>query len=289
MEIGRLGVWFFQDAMDGAQSRDFAQQVEKLGYSALWIPEAVGREPLAHCGYLLANTQRLILATGIANIWARDPMTMNAGAKTLAELSGGRFILGIGVSHQHLLRVRGLEYNKPFSYMSQYLDRMKSSIYMAAAPKEEPPVLLAALFPRMLGLAGAQARGAHTYFVTPEHTAKARSILGPQAWLCPAQAVILESDPALAREGARNYMKVYLRAPNYTNMLKGLGFTDQDFANGGSDHLVDAVVAWGDETRIRARLDAHYAQGANHVCILPVRADKSPLPDLRALSALAPG
>jgi probable F420-dependent oxidoreductase len=288
MELGKLGVWFFQDAMTAEQTRDFARQAERLGYGALWVPEAVGREPLAHCGYLLANTERLVLATGIANIWARDAMTMNAGARTLAELSGGRFVLGIGVSHQHLLRVRGHEYSRPYSYMRDYLARMKNSLYMAAPPKEDPPLVLAALFPRMLALAGSEARGAHTYFVPPEHTAKARSIMGPTAWLCAAQAVILETDPAKARDGARNYMKVYLRAPNYLNMLKDLGFTDEDFAQGGSDRLVDAVVAWGDEDRIRVRIQAQYQAGATHVCILPVRADKSPLPDERAMQALAP-
>jgi probable F420-dependent oxidoreductase len=288
MEIGKLGLWFFLDAMSAPQSAQFAAKVEKLGYSALWIPEAVGREPFAHAGYLLAHTQRLIIATGIANIWARDPMTMMAGAKTLAELSGGRFLLGIGVSHEPLVRVRGHQFTKPYSYMKDYLPKMKSAIYRAAKPAEEPPIVLAALHPKMLALSATEVQGTHTYFVPPEHTAKARGILGAKPWICAAQAVILETNPTVARDAARDYMKTYTRLPNYANMLKALGFTDADFADGGSDRLVDAVVAWGSEDQIRARIAAHHQAGANHVCILPLPADKKPLPDERTMEALAP-
>ncbi len=247
MEIGKYGIWMFFDAMSAPQSAQFARKVEKLGYSALWIPEAVGREPFAHAGYLAANTERLIIATGIANIWARDPMTMMAGARTLAEMSGGRFLLGIGVSHEPLVRVRGREFTKPYSYMKEYVPKMKSGIYMAVKPAAEPPILIAALNPKMLAFAAAETHGTHTYFVPPEQTAKARAIVGPKAWICAAQAVILETDPAVARDAARNYMKTYTRLPNYANMLKALGFTDADFADGCSDRMVDAVFAWGSE------------------------------------------
>lgn len=290
MKLGKIGVWAFLDAMKAAESAQFARKVEKLGYGALWIPEAVGREPFAHGGYLLSNTEKLILATGIANIFARDPMTMAAAAKTLGELSGGRFLLGMGVSHAPLVeRVRGHSYARPYSYMREYLPKMKSALYMARQPPEEVPVVLAALHPRMLALAAAQARGTHTYFVPPEHTAKARAALGPEPWICAAQAVMLESDPAKARSAARNYMKTYVpRLPNYTNNLKALGWGDADFADGCSDGLVDAIVAWGDEQRIRRRIDAHLEAGATHVCILPLRADGSPLPDERAVEAFAP-
>jgi probable F420-dependent oxidoreductase len=289
MEIGKLGLWSILDATAAADTAAFARKVERLGYSAMWIPEAVGREPFAHAGYLAANTERLIIATGIANIWARDPMTMMAGARTLAELSGGRFLLGIGVSHEPLVRVRGREFVKPYSYMREYLPKMKSALYMAAKPGEEPPIVIAALHPKMLALAAQQTRGTHTYFVPPEHTAKARAIIGPGAWICAAQAVLLQTDPAVAREAARDYMKTYTRLPNYANMLKALGFTDADFVNGGSDRLVDAVVAWGDESRIRQRIEAHYKAGATHVCILPLRSDKRPRPDEITMEALAPG
>jgi len=289
MEIGKVGLWSILDATRASDSAAFARKVERLGYSAMWIPEAVGREPFAHAGYLAGATERLIIATGIANIWARDPMTMMAGARTLAELSGGRFLLGIGVSHEPLVRVRGHEFVKPYSYMREYLPKMKSALYMAVKPKEEPPIVIAALHPRMLALAAEQTHGTHTYFVPPEHTARARAIIGPKAWICAAQAVLLETDPAVARDAARDYMKTYTRLPNYANMLKALGFTDADFADGGSDRLVDAVVAWGNEDQLRERIAAHHRAGATHVCILPLRTDKPPLPDERTMEALAPG
>jgi len=288
MEIGKYGLWFFLDAMNAAQGAQFAQKVEKLGYSALWIPEAVGREPFAEIGFLAAQTRSLIFATGIANIWARDPMTMMAGARTLAEVSGGRFLLGIGVSHEPLVRIRGREFVKPYSYMRDYVPKMKSALYQAVKPAEEPPIVIAALHPKMLAFAASDTHGTHTYFVPPEHTAKARSIMGPKAWICAAQAVILETNASVARDAARDYMKTYTRLPNYANMLKGLGFTDADFADGCSDRLVDAVVAWGNEDQIRARIAAHHQAGATHVCILPLRTDKKPLPDERTTEALAP-
>jgi probable F420-dependent oxidoreductase len=289
MELGKLGLWFFLDAMPANETLQFARTGEKLGYSALWIPEAVGRHPFAHAGYLLAQTERLILATGIANIYARDPLTMAAGARTLAEQSGGRFILGIGVSHKHLVTgVRGHDYSKPYSYMADYLAKMKASMYKAVPPKEEPPTLLAALHPKMLALAASEANGTHTYFTTPEHTAKFRAAIGAKPWICAAQAIILESDAARARAAARNYMQIYLRAPNYMRSVKNVGFTDADLADNGSDRLVDAIVAWGTADKIKERIDAHLKAGANHVCILPVRADNQPLPDLKAVEALAP-
>src|SRR5215471_9632456 len=208
MDIGKVGIWFFLDAMAAPESAQFAQTVEKNGYKALWIPEAVGREPFPHAAYLLDRTEQLSIATGIANIWARDAITMAAASKTVAELSGGRFLLGIGVSHKPLVsNLRGHSYDKPYSYMKDYLPRYKSALYRAPLPKEEVPVVLAALHPKMLALAAAETQGTHTYFVPPEHTAKVRSAIGPKPWICAAQAVILESDATKARTMARQYMK----------------------------------------------------------------------------------
>lgn len=290
MDIGKVGIWFFLDAMTAPESAQFAQAVEKAGYKALWIPEAVGREPFAHATYLLDHTERLSIATGIANIWARDAITMAAASKTVAELSGGRFVLGIGVSHKPLVsNLRGHNYDKPYSYMKEYLPKMKSALYRAPEPKEEVPILIAALHPKMLALAAEQTRGTHTYFVPPAHTAKVRAQIGPQPWICAAQAVILERDATTARAMARQYMKTYVpRLPNYTNNLKALGYTDADFADGCSDRLVDDIVAWGSEEKIRDRIEAHLKAGATHVCILPIRADNESLPDLRAVEAFAP-
>lgn len=290
MELGRLGVWTFLDLMSAGEAAGFAQQVEALGYSTLWLPEAIGRDPFALLGYLAARTERLRLATGIANIYARDPMTMRAIQQTMAELSGGRFVLGLGVSHSHLVSgVRGHEYKKPVPAMREYLEAMRGALYRAVEPAEEAPIMLAALRPAMLRLARQQARGAHPYFTSPEHTRRAREILGPDAWLAPEQKLLLDTDPGRARATARATMQIYLGLPNYQNNLKWLGFTDADFADGGSDRLVDAIVAWGDEDALRARIRAHHDAGADHVCIQPLRADGVPGPDLRLLEVLAPG
>jgi probable F420-dependent oxidoreductase len=290
MDIGKIGIWFFLDAMSAAQTVEFARKVEKLGYGAMWIPEAVGREPFAHIGYLAAHTERIVFATGIANIYARDPITMSAASKTVAELSNGRFLLGIGVSHRPLVtNLRGHSYDKPYTYMKEYLTRMKSALYRAPQPAQEVPMVLAALHPKMLQLSATEANGTHTYFVPPEHTAKARREIGPNPWICAAQAVILETDPARARAMARTYMKTYVpRLPNYTNNLKALGWKDEDFQNGCSDALVDAIVAWGDEQKIHDCIEAHLKAGATHVCILPIRVDNESLPDSRVMEALAP-
>ena len=290
MDIGKVGIWFFLDAMTAAESVEFARKAEKLGYGAMWIPEAVGREPFAHAAYLAAHTERIVFATGIANIWARDPITMSAASKTVADVSGGRFLLGIGVSHKPLVsNLRGHSYDKPYSYMRDYLPKIKSALYRAPMPKEPVPIVLAALHPKMLQLSATEADGTHTYFVPPEHTAKARAAIGPKPWICAAQAIILETDAAKARAAARTYMKTYVpRLPNYTNNLKALGWKDEEFANGCSDKLVDAIVAWGTEDQIRARIDAHLKAGATHVCILPLRVDNESLPDMHAMEALAP-
>lgn len=287
-EIGRLGVWTWLDGMSATESAEFAGQIESWGYSALWIPEAVGRDPFAFIGYLAGQTSELVLATGIANIWARDPMTMNAIRQTVGEMAPGRFVLGLGVSHAHLVSgIRGQDYKKPLSTMKAYLEKMDSALYMGARPEEPAPIVLAALRDKMLGLAANQTAGAHPYFVPPEHTAHAREVMGPDAWLCPEQMVLLESDATTARAVARQNMDVYVKLPNYQNNLRQLGFGDEDFADGGSDRLVDAIVCWGDEKTIADRIQAHYDAGANHVCIQPFRTD-GPGPDLRLLEALAP-
>jgi probable F420-dependent oxidoreductase len=290
MDIGKVGVWFFLDGMTAPQSLDFARAVEKAGYPALWIPEAVGREPFAHAAYLLSHTERLNIATGIANIWGRDAITMAAASKTVAEISGSRFMLGIGVSHKPIVtNLRGHSYEKPYSYMKEYLPKMKGALYRAPEPKEPVPVVLAALHPKMLQLCASQADGTHTYFVPPEHTAWARKAIGPKPLICVEQAVILNTDATKARAAAREYMKTYVpRLPNYTNALKALGWADKEFENGCSDRLVDAIVAWGTEDTINDRVQAHLKAGASHVCIQPINVDNAMLPDMRTVQAFAP-
>ena len=288
-ELGRLGVWSWLDAFSAPEAAAFARRLEEWGYSALWIPEAVGRDPFSFIAYLAAETEKLVLATGIANIYARDAMNLKAIHKTVSELAPDRFVLGLGVSHEHLVqRVRGHDYKKPVTTMRDHLEAMESAIYMGASPKEDAPIVLAALRDRMLALAAERTRGAHPYFVPPEHTARAREVMGPNAWLCPEQMVLLESDATKAREIARTNMKVYIGLPNYQNNLRNFGYGDADFADGGSNRLVDAIVAWGDEKAIAERVKAHHDAGATHVCIQPFRVDGQPGPDLRILEALAP-
>jgi len=268
--LGRVGIWTGQfDFVPAGELRAAAAEVEELGYGALWTGEAVGREVLTAAGLLLAATSRLVVATGIANIWARDALAMAAGQRTLAEAFPDRFVLGIGVSHAPLLAVRGQGYDKPWSYLRDYLAAMEQgrTANRAVPPTGAAPTVLAALGPRMLELARDAADGAHTYFVPPEHTALARTVLGSDKLLAPEQVAVLETDPATAREIARRHTGSYLRLANYTNNLRRLGFTDADFIGGGSDRLVDAIAVWGDEATVAERVRAHLDAGADHVAV----------------------
>lgn len=266
--IGKLGVWANLDGVSLTEAAEFAQAVEQMGYSALWMPEAVGRDPFVVISHLSASTQSLQLASGIANIYARDAMAMQSIRNSLNELNQGRLILGLGASHAELVGgLRGHEYGKPVSTMRAYLDRMEQSLYVPEPPSRSGPLLLAALRQNMLRLAAVRADGAHPYFVPPEHTARAREILGGGKILAPEQAVLTITEPSRARQVARQHMATYLALPNYCNNLLTLGFGTDDFANGGSDRLVDAIVAWGDESTIMRRIEAHWQAGADHVAI----------------------
>ena len=291
MQIGKLGVWMSQEMLSAADAAAQARRVEAWGYGALWQPEAMGRNVLVHSGWILAHTTSLVVATGIANIYGRDPMACAGAQLALAEASNGRFLLGLGVSHMPLVEgVRRHAYGKPVSTMREYLTAMAVAPYTAPRPAEKPPTVVAALGPKMLALSAEIADGAHPYNVTPEHTARARGILGPGKLLCPEQMVLLETDPTKARAAARRHLAVYLPLPNYANNWFTLGFTNDDVMNGGSDRLVDAMVAWGDEGAIRARIQAHWDAGADHVCIQPlsVREDAAAPADERILELLAP-
>jgi probable F420-dependent oxidoreductase len=286
--LGKLGVWAFIDNMSAAEAVKFARQLEDWGYSALWIPEAVGRDPFSIIAHLAAHTKNLIFATGIANIYARDPMAMNAIHKTLSELAPGRFVLGLGVSHAPLVKdIRGHTYQKPVSTMRSYLDAMQNSLYLGATAPEQAPILLGALRQNMLQLSAEKANGAHPYFVPVAHTAWAREVLGPHALLCPEQMVLLQRNTDEARRIARQHTATYTTLDNYKNNLKQFGFVDADFENNGSDKLVDAIVAWGDEKALMARVQAHWQAGANHVCIQALSDGAERGPDLAALELLA--
>ncbi len=291
MDLSRPGVWWYPDDLPAAAALDFARRIEALGYSALWLPEVGGRDPFVAASWLLGGTERLVLATGVANIYARDALAMRSAQYALAEQSAGRFLLGIGVSHRPLVEdLRGHRYGRPLETMRSYLDRLDAAQYGAAPPADRPPTLLAALGPRMLELARDRADGAHPYMVPPEHTARARKILGPDALLCVEQKVVLEPDVARAREIARANPAIAfgLQLPNYQRSLRRLGFGDADFADGLSDALIDAVVACGDLDAIAARVREHYAAGASHVCVHPLGAGERREPDWPLLEGLAP-
>jgi len=280
VDVGRYGIWTFQlDLVPAAASQEAAAEIEELGFGAVWVPEAVGREAFTSAGLLLAGTSSLTVATGIASIWARDPMAASGAHKTLSEAYPGRFLLGLGVSHQPMVdHVRGHHYDKPLTAMSRYLDAMDASVFMAAEPTVPPRRVLAALQPKMLRLAAERADGAHPYFVPPEHTAVARAELGDGPLLAVEQAVVFETDPGRARDVARTHTAIYTGLPNYANNLKRFGFVEEDFAGAGSDRLVDAIVAWGTMDDVVARINAHHDAGADHVCIQVIAADGRSVP-----------
>jgi len=270
MDIGKLGVWYFLDGMPAPAAAEAAKRIEALGYGALWIRETVGRHPFVAASWLLANTEKLVLATGIANIYHREPGVTLQAQNTLAEQSGGRFLLGIGVSHKPLVEgVRGLEYGPPVKTMRTYLEAMVSAPYMGLPPAQEPPTVIAALGPKMLELAASHCTGAHPYFSRPDHTRMARDILGPDAWLCVEQKVILEADAAKARELARPVASIYKDLPNYRNNWLRMGLTDDDI-DSLNDKFVDTTFAWGSVQAIQARINEHLDAGASHVCVQPV-------------------
>lgn len=291
MNLGKLGVWAMTDAMPSAEAAAFARRVEQWGYGALWIPEALGRDALIHASWLLANTTTLVIASGIANIYGRDAQAMASAQQSLNEQSNNRFLLGIGVSHSMLVEgMRGHHYGKPIATMRAYLEAMKRATYQSPLPSEKPQTVLAALGPKMVALSGELADGAHPYLVSPKHTAEARAILGPGKLVCPEQKLLLEPDPGKARAIARFFVGQSAQAPNYRNNFIRMGFGEADFANGGSDRLVDAIVGWGDEAALRQRIQEHWDAGADHVCIQAVHPEHHAkmLPDEKLLAALAP-
>jgi probable F420-dependent oxidoreductase len=286
--LGAVGVWFGTTKMSAGQAAEFAMKVESLGYSALWLPEATNRDPFAHIAYLASQTKTLIFATGIANIFNRHAGVMKQAALTIAEQSGGRFILGLGVSHEPMVAgVRNLDYSRPLARMRGYLADMDSAPY-SGPEVEPPPRLLAALGPKMLELASRQADGAHPYWTTPAHTEQARAILGPDKLLCVEQKVALTTSPSDARAWARDALAIYVDLPNYRNNWLRLGYTEDDIRH-GSPAFLDSVVAWGSADAIRRRVQAHYDAGATHVCIQPITAGGFGELDDHALEELAPG
>ena len=284
------GVWLAPEGLTSEEIRVLGPRLEELGYSTLWVGETMGRDPFALLAHVGATTTSLNLATGIANIYNRHPGVMLQGANTVAEQTGGRMILGLGVSSPAIVsKVRGIDYDKPLSFLRTYLDTMEASRYTSVPPAEPVPVYLAALGPKMLELAAERATGAHPYNTTPEHTAFAREVMGPDAGLCVEQKVMLTTDAAQARATGAGVLKFYSRAPGYRNAWIRMGFTEEDI-DAMSDRFVDALIAWGDVELIEARLAAHAEAGATHVCIQPLHPEHGVAAiDDAVLAALAPG
>jgi probable F420-dependent oxidoreductase len=261
-----VGVWSpsLRRHPDRAEAADAAAELEQLGYSALWFPGGDAHGAFDAAGELLRATTSVMVATGILSIWLEEPERVAAERAQLHDAYDGRFLLGLGVSHAPAVGTD--RYKRPLAKMRSYLE----SLDVAAPPVLPQERVLAALGPRMLELARDRSLGAHPYLVTPEHTRVAREAVGPERLVAPEQAVVLETDPERARTLARGHLEHYLQLPNYTNNWRRLGFGDDDFAGGGSDRLVDALVVWGDEDAIRARVEQHREAGADQVLIQAV-------------------
>jgi probable F420-dependent oxidoreductase len=290
-KIGPTGVWNFTEGMTAAEAVSYAQRLDSLGYGSLWIPETLGRDPFAHAALLLQETEHLVIATGIANIFNRHPGAMKQAQLTLAEASGGRFLLGMGVSHAPIVAgVRKLDYSKPLTSMREYLEGMAESMYMAVPPADDPATVIAALGPKMLELAGSAADGAHPYWTTPEHTAIAAAALGSDKMLNVEQKICLTTDADVARTAIRGALGMYITLPNYFKNWFRLGFDESDLEGGGSDRLCDALVPWGTAEQVGESLQAHRDAGATHVCIQPLKPGGGyGEVDWNALETFAPG
>ena len=284
--ISGTGVWAHQLRYgDPVAIAEAAAELDELGYSALWVPD-VGGDLFGSVELLLGATKRAIVATGILNLWMHTAEESAAAHARLTEAHGDRFLVGIGVSHEALINSQEPgRYQKPLSAMREYLDRLDA----ADRPLERSDRVLAALGPKMLELARTRAAGAHPYNVTPDHTALAREALGPDGVVATEMAVVLTTDPAHGREMGRRHLAVYLGLPNYTENLRRLGFGDEDLSDGGSDRLVDALVAWGDVGAIEARVREHRDAGADHVCIQALVADGFPTEQWRELAPALTG
>lgn len=279
IDIGTFGVWTsLLDAHPTTRVREVVAELDGMGWGCLWRPESSGRDPLVTAALWLDACPTMAVATGIAQTYARHPLTTIAASRTLDEAFPGRFLLGLGVSHAPMVEgVRGLDYSTPLSDMSAYLDAMDDAPFTGLTSDGRPPRILAALGPKMLALSAEKADGAHPYFTTPEHTALSRDILGPDKFLAPEQMVVIDTDPDRAREVARSNMARYLQLPNYTRNLLRLGFTEQDIAE-VSDRLVDAIVPWGDVETVTPKIREHIEAGADHVCVQALVGDPNELP-----------
>ncbi len=283
MRLDGVGIWSSELRFheDDGELREAAAELEELGYAALWFPGGRGGPIFDASGRLLDATREVTVATGILNIWMHDPEVAAAERAQLYDAYAGRFLLGLGVSHAPLVD----RYEKPLTAMRAYLDSLDAAA--PAVPKDDR--VLAALGPKMLELARERSVGAHPYLGTAEHTRRAREILGAAPLLAPELGVVLETDAQRARSIARKHLEHYMQMPNYVNNWRRLGYGDEDVEGGGSDRLVDDLIAWGDLEAIAGRIEEHFDAGADHVCLQVLTAgDGLPRREWRELSAALP-
>jgi len=277
MTMGPIGIWAagtWGHPERVAEAADVASELDDLGFAALWVSAGFGDGLPPTFGMLLDATRRMSIATGILSIWHSTPVQSAEGFAALELAHPGRFILGLGASHAVVVDSAERKYEKPYSRMVAYLDEL--SALRPTVPNSA--MVLAALGPRMLALAAERTAGAHPYFMPVEHTAQARELLGVGPFVAPELAVVLEANPDKARAIAREHVSVYLGLPNYTNSLRLFGYGDDDLRDGGSDRLVDAIVAWGDLDQIAARVRAHRDAGADHVSLQVLTGDPQQFP-----------
>jgi probable F420-dependent oxidoreductase len=285
--LGAYGVWTFDfEEQSAVQMRDSVQELEERGWRALWIPELLGREAFSHAGYLLSCTKQLYVINGIAQIWGRQPEWAHGASVLLADAYPDRYALGLGFGGHERPGIT------PLAAMNRYLDELDAIKTANPAPVVPPPRILAAYGPKMLALARDRSAGAHCYKVTVTHTAQAREILGPDAFLGVEHAVIFETDPASARAAARQHLSAYVSSRYNAAKFRRLGYSEEDLAGGGSDRFVDDLVFWGDLDTIVGKLQAHLDAGADHVGVQVIGtvSGQSAMPYWRLLGeALLPG
>ena len=284
-----LGIWCSTNTLDADGLMATVEGVERRGYQTLWYPESLSYECFAMGGYLLSRTSSLQVASGIANIYARDAVTSAQGHDSLNRMYGERFLLGLGVSHVPLVEgARGHVYTKPVATMRAYLSAMAQANIDPTIRNQDRDVVLAALGPKMLSLSAEMTKGSLPYCVTPEHTAEAREIMGAESWLCVEQKVCITPDEDTARWIARQQMARYMALDNYRKNWFRLGFTEDEVTGDGAARFLDAMVVWGGENRIRDVIEAHKRAGADQVVLQMFRPDGGPGVDPRALDAFAP-
>jgi probable F420-dependent oxidoreductase len=278
----------YMDGFPVRQLEEFARRIESLDYDSIWVTEFTGRDPYTTAAHLLSRTEHITIATGIANVYSHDAVVAAQNRQTLAELSGGRFVLGLGVSHPPMAEMHGLPWVPPLRKMREYIDTMEATRVDSPPPTEPAPIWLAANGPKLLGLVADRLDGANTYLLPPAHTRRAREIIGPDKRLNVVLPCCLCEDAEVARKISRAALSIYMPLPAYQKEWANWGFDETDWANGGSDRLIDSIVAWGDESAIRARVEEHEAAGASHIAVSGYNPNTKGIePDWKLLEILA--